>query len=143
MNMRVEVVKDGHPALSTVCAEVPHGQDCRALIEHMCDVMRLWGGIGLAANQLDERTRVIVFKRGSDTLAVINPVITRSYGGRSTAREGCLSFPAAGRVLVGRANSVVLEGFDENWKPVKYKLKKLSARCAQHEVDHLNGVTIV
>lgn len=140
--MRVEVVKDGHPALSTVCAEVPHGQDCRALIEHMCIVMRMWGGIGLAANQLDERTRVIVFKRGSDTLAVINPVITRSYGGRSTAREGCLSFPRKTALKV-RARQIVLEGFDENWKPVKYKLKKIAARCAQHEVDHLNGVTIV
>ena len=143
MNMRVEVVKAGHPALSTVCAEVPHGQNCRAIIEHMCTVMSMWGGIGLAANQIDERVRIIVFKRGNDTLAVINPVITRRHGGRSTAREGCLSFPGAQSGPIVRDRQITLEGFDENWKPVKYKLKKLWARCAQHEVDHLNGVTIV
>ena len=142
--MKMEVVKAGHPALSTVCAEVPHRTNCHNLIDRMRTVMQMWGGIGLAANQLDECVRVIIFRRGSDTLAVINPVITRSYGGRSSAREGCLSFPALTKQpLIGRANSVVLEGFDENWKPVKFKLKKLAARCAQHEVDHLNGVTIV
>jgi peptide deformylase len=41
-----------------------------------------------------------------------------------------------------RNKKIIVTGFDENWEPVKFKLKNLPARCVQHEVDHLDGITI-
>lgn len=138
----MEVVNRDHPLLRTICGEVPHRHDCRDLIEQMRTVMRRCGGIGLAANQLGCSRRVIVVRAGGFKQAIINPVITRSYGGKNTQREGCLSFGTDTALMV-RDKQIVVEGFDENWKPVKFKLKKIAARCVQHEVDHLNGITIL
>ena len=141
--MRTEVVKAGHPSLRVVCDEVMHGHDCREFIEHMRVVMRRCGGVGLAANQLACHCRIIVVHCGPFRQAIINPVITFRGRGKSTAREGCLSFPGVTSGPIARDKQITVEGFDENWKPIKFKLKKLAARCVQHEVDHLNGVSIV
>ncbi len=73
--------------------------------------------------------------------AIINPVITKTSGKLKLGKEGCLSFPGK-RVDMKRDNIVVVEGFDEDWNPIKKKVRALSAFCVQHEIDHLNGITI-
>lgn len=85
--------------------------------------------------------RVIVIQTKGFRQVLINPVITGGYGGKSKQKEGCLSFP---RLLVQkiRNKQITVEGFNEYWKPVTRKLKGDAARCVQHEIDHLNGITI-
>lgn len=137
------MLKNGnHSALSTVSAPVPTGENVTALIGLMWSIMTDKRGAGLAANQLGETKRVIVVHANGFRQAFINPVIVKAYGGRTLNREGCLSYPGA-VVKVLRHKQIIVEGFDQNWKPVRRKLKGLAAYCVQHEVDHLNGVTIV
>lgn len=98
-------------------------------------------GVGLSANQVGELKRIIVIHADGFKQVIINPVIIKTYGGKSTQKEGCLSSPGL-QVVKVRFKQIIVEGFDENWKPIKRKLKGLAARCVQHEIDHLNGVTI-
>ncbi len=139
---KMKAVDRSHPALRWTCSVVPEGEDVSAFVEHMFVVMRSWGGIGLAANQLAENKRIIAIKIGGFKIAIINPVITLVSNKKHTASEGCLSF-GADTELKARYKAITVEGFDVNWKQVKFKLKKLHARCVQHEIDHLNGITIL
>ena len=73
---------------------------------------------------------------------VINPVIVKRSGKIKISKEGCLSFPNTPAKNMQRDNVVVVTGYDENWQPIKKKCKALTAFCIQHEIDHLNGLTI-
>lgn len=108
----------------------------------MWQVMYHGKGIGLAANQIGETRRIIVIHAKGFKQAIVNPVITKSYGGKVMNQEGCLSFPGRTAKIL-RSKQIIVEGFDQDWKPVKRKLKGLTAYCVQHEVDHLNGVSCI
>ena len=99
-------------------------------------------GIGLAAPQIGLQKRLILIHTPSFQKVILNPVITRTRLGKTTSEEGCLSFP--GKIIkMKRHKQIIVEGFDQNWKPVKFKLRNLDSNVAQHEIDHLNGITIM
>jgi peptide deformylase len=136
-------IKTGNfETLTQVAAEVPHGEDVKAVIDEMWKVMLHNSGIGLAANQVGLLKRIIVVHTNGFTSAIINPVITKESGKLKLSKEGCLSFPGK-NIDMKRDNIIVVEGFDENWNPIKKKVRALSAFCVQHEIDHLDGITIV
>jgi len=111
------------------------------LIRDMFLTLDLHKGIGLAAPQLGMSKRVIVIHTDDFKQAFINPIITRRFGGTKTSREGCLSYPGL-TASVTRYKRIIVEGYDQDWKPIRRKLKGIAAICVQHEVDHLNGITI-
>jgi len=129
------------PALHRVCEIITGDDDAAALLDTMWDAMYGAKGIGLAAPQIGVIKRAIVMHVKGFKLELINPTITKQYGGQVTSKEGCLSYPGV-KVNVLRYKCVVIEGFTRDHKPVERKLKGLAAMCAQHEVDHLNGITI-
>ncbi len=131
----------GNPILHAVAEPVPDKAQVKSLIHLMWSVMYENKGIGLAAPQIGDSVRVIVVDANGFKQEIINPVIVKRYGGKHRAREGCLSYPGAS-VLVVRDKQIIVEGFDQDWKPIRRKLKGLAARCVQHEVDHLDGITI-
>lgn len=133
--------KHDYYTLHTVAEEVPHGASRIPLIKCMFLVMDQHNGIGLAANQIGVLDRVIVINVNGMRQEFINPVITKLKGGQTNSKEGCLSFPFM-QVTKVRYRQVTVEGFDKDWQPIKRKLKGLAAYCIQHEVDHLNGITI-
>lgn len=138
----MQLVSKKDPALRTVCDEVPHGEDMSELIDGMLKVMRTARGVGLAAPQVGECKRVVVIEYAAVKTAIINPVITKTPGKLVTSvGEGCLSYPGL-KVDQKRHKRVIVEGFDRNWKPVRIDARNLTAFIVQHEVDHLNGVTI-
>ena len=125
---------------------VPAEQDenLSAEIKRMFGIMYSGGyteGIGLAANQIGLNKRVIVIDVNGLKQEFINPVITKTLGRKIISTEGCLSFPGK-KVRVWRYPQIVVEGFDANWAPIKRKLKGLAACVVQHEIDHLDGITI-
>jgi len=137
----VEIMKQGAKSLSSVASSVNTGDDVSRLVSDMWSTMYENKGIGLAANQVGSPYRVFVMHANGLKQEFINPVITKRYGGKISNKEGCLSFPGM-LVSVVRDKQIVIEGFDSDWRPIKRKLKGLAACCAQHELDHLNGVTI-
>jgi peptide deformylase len=129
--------------LRAVCTAVPEGADVLDLADDLRETVKERGGAGLAAPQIGDLRRVIVINYASTCMVVVNPVVVKAPGKIVTSiGEGCLSFPGR-RVDVKRSKRVLVEGFDEHWQPVKIDARNFLAFVFQHEIDHLNGVTIV
>ena len=113
------------------------------LIDDMVATMHQVGGVGLAAPQIGVSLRVVVLQMpGEEPIAIVNPEIVKRSLGKVRSTEGCLSFPGK-KVIMIRDKLITVKGFDANWNPIKLKLRGLAGMCVQHEIDHLNGVTIV
>jgi peptide deformylase len=132
--------------LHTVCEPVPHNADLSSVITQMREVMdsdhKGMISVGMAGPQVGVMKRIIIVKYASVDMTIYNPVITDSPGKVVNNIESCLSFPGK-QVKVKRSKRVIVEGFDENWDPVKIDARNLLACIFQHEIDHLNGKTIV
>jgi len=116
----------------------------QALIKDMIEVMWRANGKGLAAPQVGVNKRIIIYCDDSDNAStLINPVIIESTGKITSYREGCLSIPNIRRDIK-RARIVVVEGLDVKGNLVTVKPKcPLVSIALQHEIDHLNGITIL
>lgn len=98
-------------------------------------------GAGLAANQVGILRRVIVIRYAGIDMNILNPEITKHCNKKMTSVEKCLSCPGLS-ISVGRWKWVVVKGYDENWKPIKKKFHGFLSTLVQHEIDHLNGITL-
>lgn len=139
--IEAEDMKVSSNNLKNYCAEVPDGESVLALVASMlkiCEEQKSWG---LSANQVDVMKRVVVFNFNGFTQAIINPVIVKAWGGMSCVEEGCLSFPLS-HVMVFRHKKITIRGYDVLWNPIEYRWKGDLARVAQHECDHLDGITM-
>lgn len=118
----------------------------RKLLDDMAETMYAAPGVGLAAPQVGVSLRVIVVDasprvEGSQLIKLVNPVITFAEGS-SVCEEGCLSVPGVSE-NVTRAAKVVVEGYDEQGKPVKIETDTFLATVLQHEIDHLDGILFI
>ena len=139
-----------HKVLYQVAEPVPQDEDTTELYRAMFDLMIASKGIGLSAPQIGIPKRLIIFISGSCNIPyiIINPIITKRKLGKMRSMEGCLSFPQTlgkqGKLVkMSRDKQIVVEGFNQYWKPVKFKLRGLDSCVVQHEIDHLNGITII
>ena len=102
-------------------------------------------GIGLSANQIgiDKRVCVVNVK---EPLVLINPKIVEKSKEQFVFPEGCLSFPNK-HVRTIRHTSVTVKtdnhdeelSFTADSKDVK---DAFECACVQHEIDHLDGITM-
>lgn len=134
--------------LSNVCEElwvddIPELTDqLDAFIVKMYDVMEKEGGVGLAAPQIGGKDRIIVIKLSDwkEGLTMINPVITACTEKVETEGEGCLSVPGSS-VWITRPAGIGVK-WQTNEGDIERGFTGLAARVIQHEVDHLDGITI-
>lgn len=96
------------------------------------------GCVGLAAPQIGILKRAVVVFHANKWIVMINPVITDAYAGRTSAKEMCLSRPGI-KSFRKRSKKVKITYFDIDKNEQKITLSRLSARIAQHEIDHLDG----
>lgn len=98
-------------------------------------------GIGLAAPQIGIAKKMSIIRLGSKDLEVdlVNCQIEKGYDQIIHRDEGCLSFP--GRIEnVLRNQEVYIAG--NLVYPQTMILTGLMAICAQHELDHVNGILL-
>ena len=112
-------------------------------------------GLGLAANQIGINKRVCVINC-KEPVVLINPEIVEKSEEMFVFQEGCLSFPED-QVRTHRHKWVKVkadnhkqtlyftiwedkseEGFDKD----KYLTYAYETACVQHEIDHLDGITM-
>lgn len=109
------------------------------LVNRLKMTMKLHGGIGLSSNQCGVFERVFVMGANDDIWACINPKIINASPDLIRDKEGCLSFPGLA-LRVERASWVEAEFTTEEGKQVQMRFEGLTARCFQHELDHMNGI---
>ncbi|MFC7402490.1 peptide deformylase [Citricoccus sp. GCM10030269] len=127
------------PVLRTVADPVRDGRrDLRRLVQDMFDTMDDVGGVGLAAPQIGVGLRIFTFDVEGQRGHVINPVLETSGELVTEPGEGCLSVPGL-RYHPERFSESVITGVDQDGNPVSYRGEGLTARCFQHEFDHLDG----
>lgn len=138
----MNVITWPNKVLSIKAQEVTEFNDeIKQLVADMKITMRASGGIGLAAPQVDISKRVIVVSRSfRESTAMINPRYT-GIGNKINSREGCLSIP--GRMFTVQRYPAVLVSYQTTEGQQKSeRCHFMLAKCIQHEIDHLDGITI-
>lgn len=95
--------------------------------------------IGMAANMIGKKKRIIAFYAGMLPMVMLNPKIVE-HTGEYTAEEGCLSL--AGTRKAKRYEKILVEYRDMNFDKRKQEFTGLIAETIQHEIDHCNGILI-
>lgn len=109
------------------------------VIADCIDTMRHHKAKGLAAPQIGFDARICVIEHpGFPPLVLVNPRL-RLTGRIRPGLEGCLSFPEQ-RVAIHRSDECFVAASNI---PKAMRATGLFARAIQHEVDHLDGITIL
>ena len=132
--------------LKQKCIEVTDFKEAEKIAaELLSELSNSKKGIGLAANQIgyDKRICVVNVK---EPLVLINPKIIDKSKETFVFPEGCLSFPNK-KIKTQRYVSVSVEcdNIDSTlfFTADSDKLEDaLECACVQHEIDHLDGITM-
>lgn len=95
--------------------------------------------VGMAANMLGVKKRIIIVNMGIMNVVMYNPVIVRKDSPYET-EEGCLSL--AGVRKTTRYKNIEVEYYDSSWKKHRQAYSGWIAQIIQHECDHLEGIII-
>lgn len=97
------------------------------------------GCVGMAANMIGVKKRIIVVNVGFMNIPMINPMIVKKSGAYET-EEGCLSLVGVRKTT--RYREIEVEFWDASWKKQRQKYSGWIAQIIQHECDHLDGIII-
>lgn len=114
-------------------------------IDQMIKIMIENKGYGLAANQVGLDIDMFVMYPDKDIppKAYFNCDIRHLLGDPIKMQEGCLSLPNVSHEIV-RYNQVTVQYFDKDGNFIVEELPEgIASQCAQHEVQHLQGILYV
>ena len=95
--------------------------------------------VGLAANMIGYRKKIIIVAAGLADIVMINPVIIikdEPY----EAEEGCLSLPGVRKTT--RYKRITVRYLDRKFTEHTQSFSGYIAQIIQHECDHLEGILI-
>ena len=95
--------------------------------------------VGMAANMIGYRKRMIIVATGFADIVMINPVITGKSGAYET-EEGCLSLPGVRKTT--RYDKITVRYLDRKFAEHTQTFSGYIAQIIQHECDHLEGILI-
>lgn len=132
-----------NPILGKAAVDVKEfNQPLAQLSMNMRLKMQQFKGIGLAAPQVGHLMRLIVLNVENFTDELINPILTSCSEEKVYDYEACLSFPGV-NIPVERHSNIIVEYQNLLGEKQSQELEGLAARCVQHEIDHLNGITFM
>ncbi len=113
----------------------------KQVVQDLMDTLRANSDrcVGMAANMIGIKKRIIVVAMGPFIFPMINPVITKKSGAYQT-QESCLSLEGVRPCT--RYKEIEVDYLDENFKPQHSKYSDFTAQIIQHEVDHFDGILI-
>jgi len=122
-------------------AEFSRPMDNLRLAQNLFQLMLKEQGIGLAANQAGINLRLFVMYVDREAFHCFNPEILEYSDNLVTSNEGCLSYPGE-QCPVTRAEHIRVKFANARGNYQEREFSGLAARCFQHELDHLNGITM-
>ena len=155
----INCLVDHNPVITKKLKEVSI-EEGRVIATELFQILNKRGdGIGLAANQVGIDAQVAVVNV-REPVVLINPKII-DESDEISYYEGCLSFPKHG-IRTKRYKNIIVKSADVDcqyyfsgaesaknakgtWETAKKhdtEQRLLEAICVQHEIDHLNGITI-
>jgi len=161
MNKVINCLKEDNPVINKKLKEVSLDEGKRIATELFQILTERKDGIGLAANQVGIDASVAVVNV-RNPIILINPEIVEQWD-EVPYYEGCLSYKGKGINTKRYKNIVITTEQEEgelyfsgaenpsdgkgSWEKEssnrqEQELRLLEAVCIQHEIDHLNGMTI-
>lgn len=95
--------------------------------------------VGMAANMIGVKKRIIVVAMGPFIMPMINPMITKKSGEYQT-EESCLSLEGVRPCTRYKESEV--DYLDRDFKPQHGKYTDFTAQIIQHEIDYFEGILI-
>ena len=147
MNDTLTIYRYPDPVLRTKAHPVENiDGKLQELIDSMTETMYKAPGIGLAAPQVGESIKLVVYdvtpsEEGNNINVIINPEII-SREGSVVYEEACLSVYDYS-ADVTRSEKICVKALDREGNPVEIEAEGLHAVCLQHEIDHLNGILFI
>jgi len=121
----------------------------KEITEDMIETMYKYDGIGIAACQVGDLKRIVVYDIDyikddgvKSPKILINPTITKSSRQMVTTEEGCLSFPDLFG-CVDRHEKITIEATNIKGNKITINAKDIESVVLQHELDHLDGKVFV
>lgn len=141
-----------HPTLRKKATKVIAFDDAlQTIVNDMLETMYDALGIGLAAPQVGISQQIMVMdcsEKSDDPtktegpVVMINPRIRKKFGDFEPYDEGCLSLPGY-EITVERQCHAEIDYQNPQGQTYSRIFEGLEARCALHEIDHLNGTMII
>lgn len=97
------------------------------------------GCVGMAANMIGVKKRIITFDNNGMYMTMLNPEIVNKSGEYET-EEGCLSLPGVRKTK--RYRIITVKYQDLSMTPQTQTFMGWTAQIIQHEIDHCNGILI-
>jgi peptide deformylase len=146
----MEIVRLGDPRLHEISKPVAEDdlrtrevQDLIRTMNEMVGAEEYGYIVGLAANQVAYPLRIIVVSNYLyEKTTIVNPEFSDIATTGSTIKEGCLSLPGI-QCFVTRPRYLRVQGLTSQGEPFSQFMSGFEAGVTGHEVDHLNGITIL
>lgn len=147
----MKILQYPHSLLTTPCkpADFSDWKPIASAIGDLTAGMNLTRkAVGLSAPQVGSNLRIFILDVAYLQLhgvskIFINPVVTEKSSLEDVQDEACMSLPPGVLIPVKRPISCTVEASNKEGHRFEVKLTGLAARAAQHEVEHLDGRTIL
>ena len=140
----LQLVEENDPVLRSGTPQFDFEEPCFEPVEfasQLVETCKVKGGFGLAAPQVGISARVFVMGGGDEYVAMFNPSILEESEEHSLVAEGCLSFPMLA-LKISRPKKIKVEYYDFTGERHETVFEGLTSHVFQHELDHLNGITM-
>jgi len=148
----MKIITAPNPVLRQKCEPVSVEELPRMvkIAQKMAKLMYQAEGCGIAAPQVGVAKQIIVLdtvmpaegeERVKDPLFIFNPIILELGEEIEFDGEGCLSIPGI-KIEIERPTTIVVEAMDEDGSSIQIEAEGFDARALQHELDHLEGITM-
>lgn len=119
----------------------PATPDDKQVITDLLDTLAYHreGCVGLAANMIGVRKRIIAVSMGFIDMVMVNPVIIAKDSPYQT-EEGCLSLPGVRPTT--RYENIQVRYQDQHFNQYTRSFSGWTAQIIQHEIDHCDGIII-
>lgn len=144
----LELVIAPDPIYKTICTPVAQVDDnVRATLDAMMETLQAYEAMGLGAPMVGLTQRLVVVELEDEAgvkhhYKMVNPVITERSAETSAMEEGSLTFLGVS-AMVTRPKDVTVTYLDEQGAQQTLRASGLLSVCVQHEIDYLDGKTIL
>ncbi|MCR4717621.1 MAG: peptide deformylase [Lachnospiraceae bacterium] len=135
-----EIVRD-QIFLAQALDEVKKDDDFKSIAEDLKDTLAAnkRNCVGMTANMIGIKKRVIIVTVGIADMVLLNPRIIRKSGEYQT-EEGCLSLDGVRKCT--RYETITVAYYDLSYKRQMQTFSGFLAQNIQHQIDHCNGIVI-
>ena len=136
------------PIYKTICTSVAVVDEAvRETLDAMMKTLQYFEALGIAAPMVGLTQRLVTMELEDEAgklhhYKMVNPVITERSTEMVTTEEASITFLGVS-APVTRPSAVTVRYFDENGVQQSVALTGIVAVCAQHEIDYLDGKTIL